>query len=309
MLIDGETKLVGLIGWPVAHSLSPTMHNAAFAALGLNWAYVPLPVSPDRVGEAVCGLRALGFRGANVTIPHKQAVISHLDELTPVALAIQAVNTILVRGDSTLLGHNTDAEGFLRALTEVVPLERLPGRQALVLGAGGGARAAVYALAQAGADVVILNRTVERARQLAQEMQAVWPERQLTAGRFPEELAQVAPQADLIVNCTSVGMWPHEDRMPWDPEIPFHSRQVVYDLVYRPIVTKLLRQARAAGAMTVGGLGMLIHQGAAAFELWTGQVAPVAVMREATQAASTPAQSTRSSSEPTRTTAPRKRKA
>lgn len=296
--ISGQTRLVGIIGWPVGHSLSPRMHNAAFAALGLDWAYVPLPVPPERVGDAVRGLAALGFAGANVTVPHKQAVIPFLDDLTPVARAIGAVNTIVVRPDGLLLGDSTDGAGFMADLqahgVRVGQGHRMktdegmvsghtriavsPCHRVLVLGGGGAARAVVYALAESGAAVTVANRTPEKADRLCQDMAAALPAvaGRLRACRWPDDLAAQAAEADLIVNTTSLGLH-EEDPMPWDAAVAFRPGQVVYDLIYnRP--TELLAAARSQGATACNGSGMLVCQGALAFELWTGRAAPVEVM-------------------------------
>jgi shikimate dehydrogenase len=280
--MDARTRLVGLIGWPVSHSVSPAMHNAAFAACGLNWAYVPLPVPVEpgeRIGEAVRGLRALGFRGANVTVPHKQAVMPCLDTLTPAARAIGAVNTILVEEDGSLLGDNTDAPGFVADLRAhgVEP----GGKCVTVLGAGGSARAVVYAVAAGGAQrVLLLNRTPERAFALADEFAPLFQACEIRVAP-PESGPAAAVESDLVVNCTSLGMSPRIDGMPWDEEIPFRRGQVVYDLVYNPEETRLLAKARADGATGIGGLGMLIWQGALAFERWTGVQPSVQVMEAA----------------------------
>ena len=285
--MDGTTRLVGIIGWPVAHSLSPAMHNAAFAALGLNWAYVPLPVPPGAVEDALRGLKALGFAGANVTIPHKEAVIPYLDEVTPAARAMGAVNTLLVRredGTARLVGDNTDAIGFLEDL-RAAGFDPA-GRRCLVLGAGGGARAVVYALAQAGAQVTLHNRTPRRAQALVQALTPHLPGVSLTALPAGTRLTDLDLAAfDLLVNTTPVGMWPHPEASPWPEEAPLPPPLPVYDLVYRPAETRLLRQARRAGARAIGGLGMLLRQGAAAFILWTGEPAPLDVMRTALEAA------------------------
>ena len=276
--INGQTKLVGLIGYPVEHSLSPAMHNSAFTALGLNWCYVPLPVPPERVGEAIAGLRALGFVGANVTVPHKEAVMAYLDHVTPEAQAIGAVNTIVVR--EGLIGYNTDWQGFLTALSErgFDP----QGKRAVVLGAGGAARAVVYALAQAGAQVTVLNRTLARAQALVQDFASLFPSLPLCfLPLTPQTLEEQTAEAHLLVNTTPVGLWPEVDQSIWPEDLTFPSHLAVFDLVYNPRQTKLLQQARAAGAKAIGGLGMLVHQGAAAFELWTGEKAPVETMYEA----------------------------
>ena len=280
MEIQGKTQIVGLIGWPVSHSISPPMHNAAFQQMAMDWCYIPLPVStenPETVGAAVCGLPALGLRGANVTVPHKQAVMPHLDWLTPAAETIGAVNTIRVEEDGNLSGDNTDARGFIADLQEHGVA--LAGRRVLVLGAGGSARAAVFGLAEAGCtSIAILNRTVEKAHELAMDMRTVFPFCRLS-GHTLEHLALFAQEADLVVNCTSLGMTPNEETTPWDEAVIFRTEQVVYDLVYNPPETRLLRKATADGAQTINGLGMLIWQGAIAFERWTGQLPPVDIMR------------------------------
>ncbi len=302
--IGGRTRLVGIVGWPVEHSLSPAMHNAAFAALGLDWAYVPLPVAPARVDEAVRGLRALGFAGANVTIPHKQAVMSQLDEVSGAARAIGAVNTIVVR-EGRLLGENTDWLGFLASLREAGFEPK--GKRALVLGAGGAARAVVYALASVGVEVAVVNRTPERVEILARELMELGgtqgnsgelggiaentdgvPRSSSEFLRVPIQTAPTIQAAldlvngiHLVVNTTPVGMWPRVDASPWPEEVLLPSGAAVCDLVYNPLETQLLQRARAAGCQVIDGLGMLVHQGAAAFEMWTGVKAPVEVMRRA----------------------------
>lgn len=278
--------LTGLIGWPVSHSKSPAMHNAAFRASGLDGYYALLPVHPDRVGEAVAGLRALGFRGANVTVPHKQAVMPFLNELTSEARAIGAVNTIIVKEDGTLVGANTDAFGFLRDLEALgAPLDDLKASAALVLGAGGSARAVAYALAERDIPTRVLARRPEQAQALVSSLAPHLPDANpLSAHAWPE-LADLAPSARLIVNCTPVGMVPRINASPWPDDLPFLPKQMVYDLVYNPRHTRLMAQAEAAGALAHNGLGMLVRQGARAWELWTGQPAPIAVMRAAVAAA------------------------
>ncbi len=254
------------------------MHNAAFAALGLDWAYVPLPVYPDHLGEAVSGLRALGFAGANVTVPHKQAALAHLDEVSHAVQVIGAVNTIAVR-DGVLYGDNTDAAGFIASLRDVGfdPA----GTYCAVLGAGGAARAVAHALVDAGAlQVCVYNRSFSRARDLCQDMAKFYGDVRFEPASLGD-LSAIGDDTDLLVNTTSLGMWPHTETSPWPHDLPIPGQLTVCDLVYNPQETLLLSQARAAGAEIVGGLGMLVHQGAAAFELWTGRPAPVAAMREA----------------------------
>ncbi len=274
--LTGHTRIVGVIGWPIEHSVSPPMHNAAFRALGLDWCYVPFPVRPEHVREALMGARALGLKGLNATIPHKQALLSLMDDLTPEARAIGAVNTVILR-DERMIGHNTDAAGFLRALREAGFTPE--GRFALVLGAGGAARAVVYALCSVGAQVVILNRTVSRARALADAFSQMIPNAHLAADALDQEtLARVCRQAQLIVNTTPLGMWPQVDASPWPEEIAFPQQAFLFDLIYNPRETRLMRQARAVGAEAVDGLGMLVHQGAEAFYLWSGVQPPTEVM-------------------------------
>ena len=278
--INGKTQLIGLIGWPVSHSFSPAMHNAAAQALGLNWAYVPLPVAPENVTTAVSGLHALGFRGVNVTVPHKQAVMPLLDELEPGAQAIGAVNTIVVGDDGRLTGHNTDWSGFLADLQahHVSVAER----DCLLLGAGGSARAVAYGLARSGARVHILARRVAQAEQLIEDLRPYLSQAQL-ASHPPSALANVTPTltTPLIINSTPLGMTPNKTSSPWPAEIAFPDEATVYDLVYNPRQTQLMQQANAAGCQAINGLGMLVQQGAKAFTLWTGVEPDTAVMAAA----------------------------
>jgi len=288
--INGHTKLVGVMGWPVEHTISPAMHNAAFDAADLNWRYVPLAVRPRRVGEAMRGLRALGFAGCNVTVPHKRAVMAHLEEITDQARAIGAVNTIVIQGQGRIVGHNTDADGFLRALAEGG--FRPEGKRALLLGAGGAGRAVACALASVGAAITVVNRTLSRAESLVADLVSLFPRAGTEARSYlravpltPGALRREAQSADLLVNATSLGMWPEVERSPWPEELPMPPSLTVFDVVYNPLETKLMRQARAAGAGAIGGLGMLVHQGAIAWELWTSQKPPVEVMAAAAKAA------------------------
>lgn len=273
--ITGATQLFGLIGWPVGHSFSPAMHNAALAERGINGVYVPLPVHPDHLPTAVAGLAALGFGGVNVTVPHKQAVMPLLDTLEESARAIGAVNTLVFDHQTT--GHNTDWSGFLADLAALqVPAD---GRDCLVLGAGGSARAVVYALARAGGRVQVLARRPEQAADLAaglrpfvvSELRA-WPLADLPA-------VAARAEAPLIINTTPLGMAPHVEASIWPAGCPFPAGAFVYDLVYNPRQTRLMQQAQQAGCGAANGLGMLVHQGADAFTLWTGQAPDVELMR------------------------------
>jgi shikimate dehydrogenase len=278
--ITGKTALVGVMGWPVEHSLSPAMHNAAFAALGLDWAYVPLPVQPENVVRALQGLAALNFVGSNVTVPHKQAVMRHMDELSEAAQITGAVNTIHIQ-NGKFVGANTDPAGFLNSLREGGCHPK--GVRVAVLGAGGAARAVVYALAKAEADsVTVFNRTAERAAFLVDDLADIFPGSRLSFQALTSDtLAALGNNIDLVINTTSVGMYPHPDACPWPVDVPVPGNAWFYDLVYNPLETVFLARARAAGAPAIDGLGMLVHQGALSFSRWTGQQAPVEVMRQA----------------------------
>jgi shikimate dehydrogenase len=288
-MIDGRTQLVGLIGWPVEHTFSPAMHNAAFDSLGLNWRYVPLPVRPGHVEAAVRGLPALGFRGANVTVPHKQAVMPALDSIAPNATALGAVNTLVVgwsEDDRPVMGgYNTDAGGFASALQHGGFDPK--GKNAVVVGAGGGARAVVYGLLEVGADEVLMFDVVfQRAQALVSDLKQEGREHVLRIMPLTTEaIVESARAADLLINATPVGMWPHVDGSIWPDGAPIPPGLAVFDLVYNPSETRLLRQARESGARAIGGLEMLVGQGASAFEMWTGQPAPVEVMMSACEGA------------------------
>lgn len=282
--ISGRTRICGIFGHPVEHSFSPAMHNAAFNAAGLDFAYVPFPVEPDHLPAAVEAVKALGLVGVNVTIPHKKAVLPLLDDLTDEARLIGAVNTVVNRS-GRLHGNNTDGRGFLRSISEKAGFTPA-GKVVLILGAGGAARAVAIQLALAGAKRLLLaNRSHARAGELASfiaEKTGVktelvpWPKRE-----FETLPVDALLGSDLIVQTTPLGMHPnHEETIPL-PFDRFRPGQVVCDLVYNPVETLFLRKAGLAGATVVDGLGMLLYQGALAFELWTGMAAPVEVMRKA----------------------------
>jgi len=283
-MISGTTRLVGLMGWPVSHSLSPIMHNAAFEHLNMDWKYVPLPVHPDLVGAAVAGLQGLGFVGANVTVPHKTAVLSHLDALSGDAQQIGAVNTLVLQanddGTRLLEGDNTDCVGFLNSLQRAaIPVAN---ERVLVYGAGGSARAVVFGLLSSGVkQVMLLNRHVETAQALADQFGALAHGRIHVLQATHEALIEFAPSASLLVNATPVGMSPHVEASIWPEGKSMPQHLSVVDLIYAPIQTQLIRQARKSGAQTLGGLSMLVEQGAAAFSIWTGEQAPVVIMQEA----------------------------
>ena len=271
-LINGRTRVYGIIGNPVRHSRSPLMHNAAFAVLHENAVYVPLPAV--NIAEAIVGIRALGIQGISVTIPHKETILPYLDSIDLVAGKIGAVNTVTlietVEG-TELHGLNTDWIGANRALREKISL---PGKRAVILGAGGSARAIGFGLIEAGVEIVFCSRTEQRGRALAEELNCPW-----------HPLTKVARLAgDVLINATSVGMVPRsQDSLLGQQNLPAY--RVVMDIVYAPVRTRLLREAEAVGCQVISGLEMLLHQGAAQFESWTGQKAPIATMRQALFAA------------------------
>lgn len=291
MAREAEPAEVLLLAHPAGHSLSPVMHDAAFHAVGLPGRYRAVDVPPAGLELWLRRLTAPPYLGANVTVPHKEAVVPFMHELTPAARAVGAVNTIVRRG-GTLVGHNTDAEGFLRALGELgqpdgrgrAPWPQpLTGATSLVLGAGGAARAVVQALATAGSTVHVLNRNAQRAERLVADLAAGSAVR-------PTDLPSLLPRTDLLVNSTSVGMagGADPDGVPLlaaDELQLLPATAAVVDLVYRPAVTPLLQLARARGLVTQNGLAMLVWQGALAFEEWTGVSAPVAAMRSAAERA------------------------
>jgi shikimate dehydrogenase len=275
-MITGKTKVCGLIGDPVEHTMSPAMHNAAFEKTGLDYVYLPFHVKPEQLPRAVEGLRALNVKGFNVTIPHKVAVIPLLDSLDPLAEKIGAVNTV-VNDAGRLRGYNTDAEGFLRALVEN---GIKPGRKKVViLGAGGASRAISYILAEKGARLTILNRQQELdwAEDIAELIKEDF-KRDVIVLELGH-IGEVMDGVDVLVNATSVGMSPAGDKSPV-PAALLKKVPAVFDIVYNPIRTKLCRDAAAAGAKIISGVDMLAWQGALAFEKWTGQAAPVELMRQ-----------------------------
>jgi len=273
---SGHTSVVGVIGDPVAHSLSPAIHNAAFAALGLDWVFVAFPVPAGEAPAAVDAVRALGIRGLSVTMPHKAAVLDALDRLTPTAAALGAVNCICRDHQGALVGDNTDGAGFVGGLRADFGFDPA-GARCVVLGAGGAARAVVRALAGAGASAVqVVNRTGVTAAVAAALAGPVGS----VAG------PDVVAGADLVVNATPVGM-AGDVGLPCDPSL-LGPGQVVAELVYHPARTPFMAAAHDQGARTANGLSMLVHQAAVAFELWTGSPAPVEVMAEAARAALEP---------------------
>ncbi|NIK68302.1 MULTISPECIES: shikimate dehydrogenase [unclassified Paenibacillus] len=272
--IDSQTVLYGVIGDPIRHSKSPIMMNRAFRETGINGAYMAFHITQGKLGEFVAGIRAMGIRGVNVTIPHKLDIMKYMDEIDAGAQAIGAVNTI-VNDNGRLTGYNTDGIGYVRSLKEEAEPE-LAGKRILVVGAGGASRGIVYALAgEQPSGITIANRSVERAEELAQSFRSLADIRAIAN----DELQAACREADIVINTTSVGMHPHTDATPIDASW-LKPGAVASDLIYNPLRTKFLLDAEQHGCRVHGGLGMFIYQGAYAFEYWTGQPAPAAAMRE-----------------------------
>jgi len=277
--ISGKTKVCALIGYPVDHSLSPIIQNASFRHLGLDYVYVAFNVQPEELKGAILGVKSLGIYGLNVTMPHKISVIQYLDELDDDARRVGSVNTIL-NLNGKLIGYTTDGIGALNALkyAGVDP----SGKKIVILGAGGASRSISFTLAEWAYEIVILNRTLERAISLINDIKgALGAEINIRASQFNDENLKVElKDADILINATSIGMKPEETETPVKREF-LRKDLVVFDIVYDPLETRLLREAKTIGAKTIDGLSMLIHQGAASFEIWTGFRAPIEVMREA----------------------------
>lgn len=274
--IDGKTRIFGIIGYPVKHTFSPYIHNAAFKALKINAAYVPFEVKPRELKNAICGLIGLGVCGVNVTIPHKEAVIPLLDELSSEAKGIGAANVVLVK-DGKTMGYNTDGEGFLVSLKK--ELKVIPKNKSIfILGSGGAAKALVYVLASEGAkSITLVDVMNEKAKELALKANKEFPRCQMRSipylgSRIDEE----ALNADILINATPVGMKKDDPRIV-SPDA-LHKDLVVCDLIYNPVETKLLKEAKKRGLKATNGIGMLLYQGALSFELFTGKKAPISVM-------------------------------
>lgn len=271
--------LLGIIGDPIGHSLSPAMHNAVLRKGGFRYLYLPFHVTPSRLKDFVRDAPSLNLAGFNVTIPHKEAVLKHLSWISPEAKAIGAANTVVV-SSKRLQGYNTDAGGYLRSLIEGTGF-RPRGRVALVLGAGGAARAVVYALAKSGLkEIALANRTRARARRLAREFSKKFPKTRIVDVPFDLKLVnRLLPELDLLVNTTSVGM--NRTSFRGLDVRRLGKKAVVSDLVYKPLVTPLLRAAKRRGLKIHTGDGMLLYQGAEAFRLWTGRKPDLRLMKKA----------------------------
>jgi len=280
MTIQGTTRVYGIIGWPVAHSRSPLMQNAAFQALGMDCVYVPFAVPPQRLAEAVQGLRCLGVAGWNVTIPHKSTIMPFLDQLSPEAVRAGAVNTVCNQ-DGCLIGYNTDGAGLLISLERDLNCP-VDGKRLVVLGAGGAARGAVAALAEAGAaGITVVNRTLATASQLITELQGHFSSQSMLGVADFSTLPQLLSEADLLINATSLGL--HGEKIDGLDLALLPATAKVYDMVYGVSSTPLISSARQHGLLSCDGLGMLAAQGELAFCRWTGVNPPVGLMAKALQ--------------------------
>lgn len=277
MSISGRTKVCALIGDPVEHSLSPHIQNAAFQHLKLDYVYVTFRVERKELETAIQGIRSLKIHGLNVTMPLKIAVIQYLDQIDENAKTIGAVNTIL-NSEGKLVGYNTDGKGALMALED--GNQSPADRKIVILGAGGASKAVSYSLAPEAREVVILNRTVEKAEKLAKELTSRFGDKMRYGKLCKSQIEKELKDADLLINATSVGMRPNEGETPVDRDL-LRPDLTVFDLVYDPLETRLLKEAKSVGAKTIEGLPMLVYQGAASFEIWTGKKAPIDVMMRA----------------------------
>jgi shikimate dehydrogenase len=277
MDVSGKTRVCGVIGDPIEHTLSPIMHNAAFNALKLDYTFLAFKVKPAELENAVNGMRALNIRGLNVTMPHKSTVMNFLDRTDLSAQIVNSVNTVLNK-EGKLFGFNTDGVGALKALRENGV--ELKGRKVLLLGAGGAARAIAYAMAKESDELAVLNRTPKQAQALAKLLEKTANKKIGSGALSPKEIQQNLQDSDILINATSIGMKPKADESLVSPKL-LRPDLAVMDIVYNPIETKLAKDAKAAGAKVVSGVEMLIYQGAASFEIWTGKSAPVEVMRQA----------------------------
>jgi shikimate dehydrogenase len=275
--ISGKTLVCAVIGDPIEHSLSPAIQNAAFDALGLDFVYTAFKVKPSEVANAIAGVRAFGIVGLNVTMPHKETVIAHLDKIDETAKFLNSVNTIQNK-NGKLYGYSTDGIGAFKALKEngVDP----HGKRVLMLGAGAAARAIAYTLIQETDELVVLNRTVSEAKELAETLKRRFGKKVVADSIKPDIIKEHMCDSQILLNTTSVGMKPNLSQSLIAPSI-LKSELIVMDVVYNPVETKLAVDAKAAGAKVISGIEMLIYQGAASFEIWTGKQAPVQVMRKA----------------------------
>ncbi len=280
MNISGKTKMVGLIGDPVSHSVSPEMHNAAFEKLKLDYCYVAMQVDKKDLKKALDGIRAEKFAGVNVTVPHKEAVVPLLDEVTKLPRLIGAVNTIK-NDEGKLIGYNTDGAGFIESLKEDA-LVNPKGKKVVLIGAGGGAKAVAVMVAEAGAKSLIITDIVSaKASTLANYVKSHFDIETDSFSQGSNDLKSAIKNCEILVNATPVGMHPNEEKCPLGNDIEIPTGILVADLIYNPPETKLLKRSKESGAKTLNGIGMLVRQGALAFTIFTGKEAPVEVMKDA----------------------------
>lgn len=282
MKITGKTRVIGIIGWPVTHSLSPVMHNAAFEYLDLDFCYVPLGVKEGNLGVAIRGVPALNIAGINVTIPYKESVLPYLSETSVEAKMIGAVNTIKVV-DDRLIGYNTDGMGFTTSLKEVS--YTVSGHSILILGGGGAAKAVAFQSAAEGArEITIANRTINKAMVLKEQIENCFPSTTIKAtGIGYHEIKGIVNRVDIVVNATSIGL-KRSDPSPIPKEL-LHPELFICDLIYNPPETALIEYAKELGCKYINGIGMLLHQGGGSFKIWTGVEPPLEVMKKALEGA------------------------
>jgi shikimate dehydrogenase len=276
MAISGKTQVCGVIGDPIEHTLSPTIHNAAFNDLKLDFVFLAFNVKAAELENAMRGMQGLGIHGLNVTMPHKSTVIAYLDEVDSTVKFLGSANTILNK-DGKLYGFNTDGTGALKALREN-GVEKLSEKEVLLLGAGGAAKAIAFSLAKEVGELVVLNRAAEKAKRLAEALGRTLNKKVVGGALSPDTIAENLQDSDVLINATSVGMHPEADQSVVMSQL-LRSDLTVLDIVYNPVETKLAKAAKAAGAKVISGVEMLIYQGAASFEIWTGRSAPIEVMR------------------------------
>ena len=277
MVISGKTRVCGVVGDPIEHTLSPTIHNAAFNHLKLDFVFLAFRVKAADLENAIRGMRGLGIHGLNVTMPHKSAVLGYLDEVDPTVQFLGSANTILNK-DGKLSGFNTDGLGALEALRENGA--ELSEKKVLLLGAGGAAKAIAFSLAQEVGELAILNRAAEKAKELAEALGSLFNKKVVGGTLSSDAIAKSLQDSDVLINATSVGMHPEANHGIVPPQW-LRSDLTVMDIVYNPVETKLAKDAKAAGAKVISGVEMLIYQGAASFEIWTDRLAPIEVMRRA----------------------------
>jgi len=278
MHINGKTEIYGLIGYPVRHTFSPLMHNAAFETLGINAVYLPFEIKPDDLESVMRSAGALGIRGLNVTVPHKEKVLKYLDEIDKEASLIEAVNTIVVK-DGKLKGFNTDGKGFVKSLQDEFGVQP-KGKRFFIMGAGGAAKAISFSLALQGAGrMVIVDDVAGKAADLARSLAGHTVCDAIALKKDTKAMKEMILNSDVFINATPCGMKPHDPKII-DPNL-LHKNLLVYDIIYNPRTTALLRDARNKGAKTANGIGMLLNQGVLSFSLWTGRKAPAHVMKKA----------------------------